>query len=274
MTVPALAGDWLGLCRRAAEGARRALERYPELGDRSVTTGEGVGGDMALVIDREAEDAVFSELEALGEPLTAVSEERGEVRIAGGGPVHVVIDPIDGSRNARRTLAPFCLSIAVASGPTMGDVELGYVHEFTSGEDWWARAGEGAYLNDERLPAPPAEAELEIVGIETVHPSLVGRWADGLEATGAARLRSFGSIAMSLCYVAAGRLDTMLTLGETRSVDAAAGQLIVREAGGAVAFPEAGEDALATGLDLDMRSSVVAVTVPALLERVLALRPG
>ena len=273
MTVPALAADWLGLCRRAADGATKALERYPEYADRSATAGEGVGGDMALVIDRAAEDAVFSELEALGEPLTAVSEERGEVPIAGGGPVHVVIDPIDGSRNAKRGLAPFALSIAVASGPTMGDVELGYVHDLSSGEDWWARSGEGAYVDDRTLPTLPTGGELELVGLETVHPSLVGRWAQALEETGAARLRGFGSIALALCYVAAGRLDALLTLGDTRSVDTAAGQLIVREAGGAVAFPEAGDDPMAAALDLDMRSRVLAATEPPLLDRLLALEP-
>jgi len=273
MTVPALAADWLGLCRRAADGGRAVLQRYPQYADRAATAGPGVGGDTALVIDREVEDAVFSELEALGEPLTAVSEERGEVSVAGGGPVHVVIDPIDGSRNAKRGLAPFALSIAVASGAAMGDVELGYVHDFASGEDWWARAGEGAYLDGQALPTLATGGDLELVGLETVHPSLVGRWVGALEATGAARLRGFGSIALALCYVAAGRLDALLTLGETRSVDTAAGQLIVREAGGAVAFPEADVDPLAATLDLDMRSRVIAATEPALLDRLVALQP-
>ncbi len=80
---------------------------------------------MTLAIDRAAEDAIFAELEALGVGLTAVSEERGEVEIAGGGPTRVVIDPVDGSLNAKRGL-PYCaVSIAVASGPGMLDVEVG-----------------------------------------------------------------------------------------------------------------------------------------------------
>ena len=77
--------DWLAVCRRCAEGARAALASYPLYADRAVTTGVGSGGDLSLVIDRVAEDAVFSELEALGVPLMASSEERGEVDIAGGG---------------------------------------------------------------------------------------------------------------------------------------------------------------------------------------------
>src|SRR5436190_22527130 len=109
--------DWLALCRRAMTGVRSAFE---SCADRSQETGRGEGGDMALVIDRAAEDAIFAELEALGLPLTAISEERGQVELGGGGPVHVVIDPVDGSLNAKRGLPFACVSIAVASGPTMG----------------------------------------------------------------------------------------------------------------------------------------------------------
>ena len=115
--------DWLGLCRRATTGVRDALESYPTPAERALTTGRGEGGDLALAMDRAAEDAIFAELEALGLVLTAVSEERGHVAVSGGGPVHVVVDPIDGSLNAKRRLPFHCLSIAVASGSTMEEVE-------------------------------------------------------------------------------------------------------------------------------------------------------
>ena len=270
-TDPLTGVDWLGLCQRAARGATGVLERYPLTSDRAETAGQGVGGDTALVIDRLVEDAVFEELERLELPLTAVSEERGEVMIAGGGPVHVVIDPIDVSRNAKRRIPCYALSIAVAAGPTMGDVEFGYVYDFSHKEDWWARRGEGAFHDGEKVTPLASEGELEMVGLETTHPSLIERYGDALAATGASRLRGLGSIAMSLCYVAAGRFDGMLTLGDTRSVDCAAGQLIVREAGGAVAFPEAGADPLGAALDIGVRYRVFAAATPALLERLLEI---
>ena len=271
-TTDALAAvDWLGLCRRAAKGATDVLERYPLYADRAATAGLGEGGDLTLVIDRAVEDAVFEELEALALGVTAVSEERGEVLIAGGGPIHVVIDPIDGSRNAKRGIPCFALSIAVASGPTMGDVELGYVHDFSHREDWWARRGQGAFFDEEPLTPLASEGELEMVGLETVRPELILRHGEALAATGAARLRGIGSIALSLCYVAAGRFDGMVTLGDTRSVDCAAGQLIVREAGGAVAFPEASGDPLSAPLGLEVRSRVVAGATPELMERLLPI---
>src|SRR5918999_1109430 len=127
--------DWLGFCRRAAEAARVALREFPTVAERGVETSRGEGGDMALVIDRAAEDAVFAELEALRRPVTAISEERGQVELHGGGPVRVVIDPVDGSLNAKRRLPFAAVSIAVASGPRMGDVQVGYVAELEPASD-------------------------------------------------------------------------------------------------------------------------------------------
>ena len=108
--------DWLGFCRRAASAARDAVHAYATTAERGVETGRGEGGDTALVIDRAAEDAIFAELEALGVPLMAISEERGELEIGAGGEVRVVVDPVDGSLNAKRGLPFACVSIAIASG--------------------------------------------------------------------------------------------------------------------------------------------------------------
>lgn len=258
----ALGTDWLALCRRATAGVREALERYPQTAERSQTTGRGEGGDVALVIDRAAEDAIFAQLESLGAPLTAVSEERGELALAGGGPVHVIVDPIDGSLNAKRGLPFYSVSIAVADGRSMRDVTFGYVHDLSSAEEWWARRGEGAFLGDEPLAQLDGSAPLEVLGVESAQPDLVAEAAGALATTAARRLRAFGSIALTLSHVAAGRLDAMVSLAPCRSVDAAAGQLIVREAGGAAAFPDADRDPLRASLGLDMRSRVLAAASP------------
>jgi len=254
--------DWLGFCRRAADGARAALRRFPTVEQRMVETTRGAGGDMTLVIDRAAEDAVFAELESLDLPLTAISEERGEVELRGGGPVRVVIDPVDGSINAKRGIPFASVSIAVASGPRMGDVQLGYVAELDRDSEWWAARGEGAHHEGERLP-PLEPRPLELIAIEGAHPEAVAEAAAGLATLGAERVRGLGSVALTLCLVAAGRLDAMVSLRNVRSVDAAAGQLLVREAGGSVRFPQ--DDSLS----LDMRSRVVAARDAELLERVL-----
>jgi myo-inositol-1(or 4)-monophosphatase len=275
MASPGAPGaDWLALSRRAAEAGRRALARFPARAQRSEEIGRGEGGDMTLAIDSAVEDAVFAELESLGVGLRAISEERGAVDIAGGGPARVVIDPIDGSLNAKRRLPLYSLSIAVAEGDDMASVSFGYVTNFPTGEEWWARRGEGAMLDGRRLQPAAAGAPLELLGVETADPRRVAAGADALAALGAHRLRMIGSIALSLCYVASARFDGMLSLRGARSVDAAAGQLIVREAGGAVAFPDAdGDVPLSAGLDLEMRSRVMAGATSDILDRLLSDAP-
>jgi myo-inositol-1(or 4)-monophosphatase len=268
----ALDADWLGACRAAAQGLRAVLREHPTSLERVVETGAmGEGGDHTLVIDAAAEDAVFTELERLhraGARFTAISEERGEVDFGGGG-VRVVIDPIDGSMNAKRGLTHHALSIAVADGPTMADVFFGFVYDLGPGEEWRAVRGEGAFLNDRRLDSPPperrtADGRLELVAVESADP----RWFAASSANlvnVTHRLRAMGSIAISLCQVAATRVDGMATLWKCRAVDAAAAQLIVRESGGLVAFI-AEDDPLGAPLDLIPRSPVVAART----ERALA----
>src|SRR3954466_12013058 len=111
------APDWLGACRRAADAIREMLADPPTIAERVKETGtRGEGGDRTLLIDEAAEDVVFAELERLhadGARFTAVSEERGLVDF-GSPDVRVVIDPIDGSVNAKRGLPHFALSVAVA----------------------------------------------------------------------------------------------------------------------------------------------------------------
>jgi myo-inositol-1(or 4)-monophosphatase len=257
--------DWLGLCRRAAAAAREAVAELAGTAERSAEQGRGEGGDMTLAVDQAAEDAVFAELEAFGRPLLAVSEERGELAICGGGSVRVVIDPVDGSMNAKRALPFACVSIAVASGPRMANVQIGFVAELDPARDWWALRGEGAWRDGERL-GPLSPGPLEVLGLETARPSLVAAAAEAIAATEARRLRALGSVAASMCLVAGGSLDAMITLREVRSIDVAAAQLIVEEAGGAVALP--GGDAL----DLEMRSTALAARDPAILDRLLTAR--
>ena len=243
--MSALAPDWLAAARAATEDLRAVLAAAPTSALRSLETGtRGEGGDRTLEIDAAAERAVFRQLERLhgdGARFAAFSEERGRVDFAfdARDPVLVVIDPLDGSRNARRGLAHCALSLAVASGPTMTDVELGFVHDLGAGEEWVARRGGGAQLNGSPLerdaPEQRVGARLELLGIESADPACMRESADSL-AEAAHRLRAIGAIAVSLCQVAAARLDGMVTLRRCRAVDVAAGQLIVREAGGLVAF--------------------------------------
>jgi myo-inositol-1(or 4)-monophosphatase len=256
--------DWLGAARRAAQAMSAMLAERPTIAERVTETGErGEGGDRTLEIDAAAEGFVFDELERLhddGARFTVVSEERGTVDFGDDG-LLVIVDPIDGSLNAKRGIPHHALSIAVAEGPTMADVVFGYVHDLGPDEEWVAVRGEGARLNGAPLDPELGErrtsaGKLELVGIESADPRWVRDAADGLVRT-CHRLRAMGTIASTLCQVAGGRLDGMVSLRNCRSVDAAAAQLIVREAGGQVAFT-AFEDPLGAPLDLVPHSPVVA----------------
>ena len=243
--MSALGADWLGAARAATEELRGALAAAATPVERARETGErGEGGDRTLELDAVAEAAVFRRLEELhgdGYRFAALSEERGRVDFGfdRADPVLVVIDPLDGSRNAKRGLQPYALSLAVARGDTMADVELGFVHDFGAGEEWLARRGEGAWCNgaplDRGAPERRVGERLVRVAIESADPRLLRDAARSLAGV-AHRLRELGAIAVSLCQVAGGRLDGMVTLRRCRPVDVAAGQLIVREAGGVVAF--------------------------------------
>jgi myo-inositol-1(or 4)-monophosphatase len=265
--------DWVAICRRIVAAQRELFEAVRGSAARTQYEGIGEGGDWSLVLDRRCEDAVFAELEDLagrGASFTAVSEERGEVAFGGpGAPVRVVVDPIDGSLNVRRTIPSHSFSLAIASGGSMADVEFGYVYDFGAGEEFVARSGEGATLDGEPLRAEPpvSERPLEVVGVEAAKPALLGPVVESLAAE-VYRLRVIGSLAITLCYVAAARLDGMLGLRPARSVDIAAGQLIAREAGAAVAFEDRQLDA--AGLGLEERYQVAGASTAQGLETLLA----
>ena len=264
----AIEADWLGACRQASGRMAEMLAATGSITERARETGSrGSGGDRTLIIDEAAETIVLDELDRLhaaGHKFSAISEERGEIDF-GDASVRVVIDPIDGSLNAKRGLPHHAVSIAVASGNTMADVEFGYVFDFGPHEEWWARRGEGAWLNGERLDPDLQErrgrdGRLEVLGIESADPRWVKASIDQLGVV-AYRLRALGAIAPALCQVAASRLDGLVSLHNCRAVDAAAGQLIVREAGGVVSFPRCSAP-LSAPLDAEPRSPVVAARSP------------
>ncbi len=253
--------DWQQAMRRCADAQQVLFDADKSVSGRTVYEGVGEGGDNTLALDRRCEDIVFAELERLAANsatgFTAISEERGHVVFGDPeSPWRVVIDPIDGSLNTRRTIPWHSLSVAVASGPTMADVEWGYVFEFGAGEEFVARRGQGAWLDGRPMNVTTGpDFGLEIVGLESADPARIAPVIASL-AGRAYRVRVIGSIAITMCFVAAGRLDAMLSARGCRSVDAAAAQLIVREAGGVAGFQ--GQELADASLDLDARYAVLA----------------
>jgi len=237
------------------------LTDLPLRSDRELVVGSGMGGDETTAIDAAAERAILARFEGL-DGLTIVSEEVG---VIGAGETFVVIDPIDGSLNAKRGIGFFALSIAVASGPTMADVDFGFVHDFGTGEEWTATRGEGARLDGTPLADELPKEQIEILAFEATRTVSVAEQAAAVVEL-AYRLRIMGSLALSLCHLAAGRIDAVCSLKPARAVDIAAAQLLVLERGLAIDLPDAPPFAAAP-LDVEGRSRVVAAGTPEVCRR-------
>jgi myo-inositol-1(or 4)-monophosphatase len=232
-----------------------------------VELGRGAGGDRTLELDRACEAAILQQLrEEAPFAYSLVSEEEG-VSGPEDAPWRVVVDPLDGSLNAKRGLEPFGASIAVANGASLGDVRVGYVEDYLRPHIFSVVKGFGlirAGAPGETVDPHRFESSLvEIVLLEAGRPDRHHFQYHDLSAMGALgrsrdmRIRQIGSLALSLCYVAVGIADMLVAAVLSRSVDIAAGLLILSEAGGAAATL-AGEDLLAQPLDLEKRCAFVA----------------
>jgi myo-inositol-1(or 4)-monophosphatase len=218
-------------------GARLMRETRPLAGKPRVEMKEvprGAAGDRAYPIDRKSEEIIIAGLEATGEPLTVISEEAGVVELAGGGRT-VLVDPIDGSRNAISGIPFYCTSIAVASGQRIKDISLAYVINLATGDEFWAERGKGAFLNAGSISAQK-DGVLYLVAYEAQNPGkdipailpLLSR---------SRKTRCLGATALGLAYLAAGAVSVFVTPAPSRSFDFAGGWLLVKEAGGVITDP-------------------------------------
>jgi myo-inositol-1(or 4)-monophosphatase len=223
---------WLQAFRLIGRDLRSGIGEFLSRAGGATPLGRGAGGDRTFPVDKWAEDIVIAALEQVsgrGESFTLVSEELG-VRTFGGGTATVLVDPIDGSNNAKNGVPFFATAIALLDGDRLGGLRIGYIINLASGDEFWAVRGAGAFKNGERLRTPSTDA-LTIVSYEASDPANdVPRILPLLRAT--KRTRCFGSTALDLAYLAAGAVSAFATATPSRTFDYAAGMLIVREAGG------------------------------------------
>jgi myo-inositol-1(or 4)-monophosphatase len=153
-----------------------------------------------------------------------------------------VIDPLDGTTNFIHSIPHFAISIAAQEpkpgGGGWGDVIAALVYQPITDESFWAEKTRGAWLQDRRLRVS-ARRRLDESLIATGIPFHAhGDFAEWLAIAAVVGpqvcgIRRFGSAALDLAWVAAGRYDGFWETG-LNSWDTAAGGLLVREAGGFV----------------------------------------
>jgi len=204
--------------------------------------------DLVTEADKAVERWIVTRLRAAFPGHAIEAEEETSDARRGGEELRWFIDPIDGTVNFVHQLPAFCVSMGLYAGETP---EVGVVHAPRLGESFWAARGQGAFLDGRRL-AVSGTRELGQAILATGFPYRRADAADNnLDNFGRffpliRGERRFGSAALDLCYVAAGRFDGYWEL-QLSPHDVAAGALIVREAGGVVTDALGGDSWLRSG---------------------------
>lgn len=226
--------EWLDLFKGIGQKMRGGLSAFLEKEGGTVPLGKGAGGDKTFPVDKWAEDLIIAALETAhrdGEAFTLVSEELG-MRPFGAGETVVLVDPVDGSNNAKSGIPFFSTSLALLRGDTLGTLAAGYVLNLANGDEFCAIRGRGAYKNGRQIRTSPVQG-ITIVGYEASAPATdLPRILPLL--TRAGRTRCFGSTALDLAYLASGAMSVFVTGAASRAFDYAAGMLILEEADGII----------------------------------------
>ncbi|RMD00215.1 inositol monophosphatase family protein [Aquitalea palustris] len=144
-----------------------------------------------------------------------------------------VVDPIDGTTNFVNGLPYFAISVALM---VRGVSELGVIYNPVSDEMFYARRGQGAWLNQQRLPLKTTRNSMgDAIAAVEVKYLRSGKLAARMSSVAPfGSQRSMGSSTLDWCFLAAGRYDLYLHGGQ-RLWDYAAGAVILEEAGGRLA---------------------------------------
>jgi myo-inositol-1(or 4)-monophosphatase len=222
--------------KAATAASRNMLRDFGEVENLQVSR-KGPA-DFVSRVDTNAERTIKAELEKARPNWGFEMEESGVTSCADPGAPCWIVDPLDGTTNFLHGIPHFAISIAVREG---GKITAALVFDPLRHEYFFAEAGSGAYVNDRRLRVSGRRHLAESVfatgipfvgrGTASDHAMFSRELSNVMSIS--AGVRRFGSAALDLAYVAAGRFDGFWEHG-LKSWDIAAGILLVREAGGFV----------------------------------------
>jgi myo-inositol-1(or 4)-monophosphatase len=230
------------MCDAARKASRGLVRDFGEVEHLQVSV-KGPA-DYVTEADRRAERMLKAELQKARPEFGFLMEEAG-ASAGTDASQRWIVDPLDATTNFLHSIPHFCISIALERE---GELVAGVVHDPLRDESYWAEKGIGAYVNDRRLRVS-ARRNLGDALLATGIPfgarpgkeAFVAALRRAMETT--AGVRRFGSAALDLAYVAAGRFDGFWETGLS-PWDVAAGIVLVREAGGFVTDLKGGEDML------------------------------
>src|SRR6201994_527439 len=231
---------------KAARRAGRSLTReHVEIKNLQVSL-KGPANFVSLA-DKRAEEMIYTDL-SKGRPGYGFIGEEGGTR-EGADKTHTwIVDPLDGTTNFLHGIPQFAISIALQRE---GTVIAGVIYNPANDELYTAERGKGAFLNDQRLRVAGRRKLNEcVVACGLPHIGRGDHELSRAEMTEiqnrVAGLRRFGAAALDMAFVAAGRLDGYWERN-LQPWDMAAGQIMVREAGGTVSGIGGHDDALRSG---------------------------
>lgn len=244
----------------AARKAARGLNRdFGELSELQVA--KKAPADFVSAADVKAEQVIFEALTKARPGYGFLGEERGMVE--GSDKTHRwIVDPLDGTTNFLHAIPHFAINIALERE---GVVVAAVTYNPITNELFWAEKGKGCFVNDKRLRVAARKHMDEAVlatGIPFLGHGQHARFLKELHQISqrVAGVRRFGSAALDLAWVAAGRYDGYWER-DLKPWDLAAGLLLVSEAGGKVTNADGGGDILAAGSvvasNLDLHPQIV-----------------
>ncbi|MEM3040728.1 MAG: inositol monophosphatase family protein [Nitrososphaerota archaeon] len=246
---------------------------HPFLGtpESREVVGSGFGGDRTRFIDTVAEETIIQYLKRNHLSCMFVGEERGVQKVGEEPSFYLIVDGVDGTTNAIRGINFASTSLAVSPTDQLKDLEASVVMNLFNGGLYETVKGGGAYYKGKKIkPSEIRSLRDAVLSIDlSSAPELVEKVAPIMKAIKS--LRSLGSAALEICYVASGLLDGYVDVRrKLRTLDIAAAMLILKEAGGVFLQPDGTElrNVLLTELN---RFSVIAAANRAVYDEIVSL---